>query len=311
MAARSAAINFLVALAVKTAVGTKIMSKESRSQISKQTWTEVVADYAGKDLGERKHWYSSVASAYNRVRPRYPQTVIERALEFAQLPPKAKILELGCGPAIATVPFAQLGFELLSLEPNREASELAKQNCTDYPHVEIQNLAFEEWELASDRFDTVLAATSWHWIDPAIAYAKSAAALKVQGSLILLWNTPPQLDEETYQIVDTVYETLAPSIPLYARHEGRKNHQADFLKFSELITDSGYFKNVKYESSIHQVVYSLDDYLLLLSTLSPYIALNENSRNHLFTNLREALHQNQGDRLNLSFISAFHVAHKI
>jgi SAM-dependent methyltransferase len=287
------------------------MGKESRSHISNKTWTEVVADYAGKDLGERKHWYSSVADAYNRVRPRYPQAVIERALEFAQLPQKAKILELGCGPAIATVPFAQLGFELLSLEPNREASELAKQNCAVYPHVEIQNLAFEEWELESDRFDAVLAATSWHWIDPAIAYAKSEAALKAQGSLILLWNTPPQLDEETYQMVDTVYETLAPSIPLYARHEGRKNHQADFLKFSELIIDSGYFKNVKYESSIHQVVYSLDDYLLLLSTLSPYIALTENSRNHLFTNLREALHQHQGDRLNLSFISAFHVAHKI
>ncbi|OYQ62274.1 SAM-dependent methyltransferase [Pseudanabaena sp. SR411] len=287
------------------------MSKESRSQISKQTWTEVVADYAGKDLGERKHWYSSVATAYNRVRPRYPQTVIERALEFAQLPPQAQILELGCGPAIATVPFAQLGFELLSLEPNREASEFAQQNCKAYPHVEIQNLAFEEWALEYDRFDAVLAATSWHWIDPAIAYAKSAAALKPQGSLILLWNTPPQLNEETYQIVDAVYETLAPSIPLYARHEGRKNHQADFLKFSELITDSGYFKNVKYESSIYQVIYSLDDYLLLLSTLSPYIALNENSRNHLFTNLREALHQHQGDLLNLSFISAFHIAHKI
>lgn len=289
----------------------KVMGKEKRGNISNKTWTEVVKDYAGKDLGERKHWYSSVASAYNRVRPRYPQAVIDRVIELAQLPQKAKILELGCGPAIATVPFAQLGFEMLSLEPNREASELAKQNCADYPHVEIQNLAFEEWELECDRFDAVLAATSWHWIEPAIAYAKSAAALKAQGSLILLWNTPPQLNEETYQIVDAVYETLAPSIPLYARHEGRKNHQADFLKFSELITDSEYFKNVKYESSIHQVVYSLDDYLLLLSTLSPYIALAENSRNHLFTNLQEALHKHQGDRLNLSFISAFHIAHKI
>jgi len=287
------------------------MGKENRRQISNKTWTEVVADYAGKDLGERKHWYGSVADAYNCVRPRYPEAVIEHALEVAQLPPKAKILELGCGPAIATVPFAQLGFEMLSLEPNREASELAKQNCDAYPHVKIQNLAFEEWELESDRFDAVLAATSWHWIDPAIAYAKSAAALKTQGSLILLWNTPPQLNEETYQMVDAVYETLAPSIPLYARHEGRENHQADFLKFSGSIIESRYFGNVNYESSIHHVVYSLDDYLLLLSTLSPYIALAENSRNHLFANLREVLNKYQGDRLNLSFISAFHVAHKI
>ncbi len=289
----------------------KVMGKEKRGNISNKTWTEVVKDYAGKDLGERKNWYGSVADAYNRVRPRYPQTVIERAIQLAQLSPKAKILELGCGPAIATVPLAQLGFSLLSLEPNREASELAKLNCAEYPNVEIQNLAFEEWELKRDYFDAVLAATSWHWIDPAIAYVKSAAALKTQGSLILLWNTPPQLDQETYQLVDEIYEVLAPSIPLYARHEGRANHQADFMKFSEMISDSGYFKNVNYESVIHQVNYSLDDYLLLLSTLSPYIALAAENRNNLFAKLREVLHKNHGDRLKLSFISAFHVAHKI
>ncbi len=287
------------------------MGKEKRGDISQKTWTEVVKDYAGKDLGSRKNWYSSVAESYNRVRPRYPQAVIEQAIHLAQLPPKAKILELGCGPAIATLPLAQLGFSLLSLEPNREASELAKLNCAEYPHVEIQNLAFEEWDLKCDRFDAVLAATSWHWIDPAIAYAKASAALKAQGALILLWNTPPQLDQETYHLVHEVYETLAPSLPLYARNEGRANHQADFMKFSEMISDSGYFKNVNYESAIHQVVYSLDDYLLLLSTLSPYIALTEAKKNNLFATLREVLHQNRGNRLNLSFVSAFHVAHKI
>ncbi|PZV11447.1 MAG: SAM-dependent methyltransferase [Pseudanabaena sp.] len=283
----------------------------SSSHAERKSWTEVVNDYAGKDLGERKTWYSSVADAYNRVRPRYPSEIIDRTIQLAQLPPQAKILEIGCGPAIATVSFARLGYSLLSLEPNREAVELAKQNCAAYPQVEIQNLAFEEWELERDRFDIVLAATSWHWIDPAIAYEKSAAALKAKGSLILLWNTPPQLDDQTYQLVDEVYQTLAPSIPFYARHEGRKTHKADFLKFSQIIIESGYFDNLSYDSSIHQVVYSLDDYLSLLSTLSPYIALTEETRFKLFTNLREVLHSNRGDHLNLSFISAFHVAHKI
>jgi SAM-dependent methyltransferase len=293
------------------AIKAKVMGKEQRINISKETWTEVVKDYAGKDLESRKSWFGSVAEAYNRVRPRYPQAVIDRAIQLAQLPPKAKILELGCGPAIATLPFAQLGFSLLSLEPNREASDLAKLNCAEYPNVEIQNLAFEEWELKCDHFDAVLAATSWHWIDQAIAYVKSAAALKAKGSLILLWNTPPQLDQETYELVHQVYETLAPSIPIYARHEGKTNHQADFMKLSKMIIDSGYFENVKYESTSHQVNYSLNDYLLLLSTLSPYIALAEENRSNLFANLREVLHKNRGDRLKLSFISAFHVAHKV
>ncbi|AFY72946.1 methyltransferase family protein [Synechococcus sp. PCC 7502] len=276
-----------------------------------KSWTEVAKEYAGKNLDERKTWHGSVADAYNRVRPRYPSEIIDRTIELAQLPPHAQILELGCGPAIATVDFAKLGFSLLSLEPNNEAAELAKQNCANYPLVEIQNLAFEEWELKSNYFDAVLAATSWHWIDPAIAYAKSAAALKPKGSLILLWNTPPQVDEETYQLVNNTYQALAPSIPVYARYESRINHQADFLKFSQIIIDSGYFNHLSYDSSIYEVVYSLDDYLLLLSTLSPYIALTTETRINLFAQLRKILHHHRGDRLHLSFVSAFHVAHKI
>ncbi|PZO36303.1 MAG: SAM-dependent methyltransferase [Pseudanabaena frigida] len=277
----------------------------------RKSWVEVLRDYGGKNLEAKKNWYSSVAEAYNRVRPRYPQEIITRSIEITQLPKQSKILELGCGPGIATVPFAQLGFSMLSLEPNREASELAKQNCASYPNVEVQNLAFEEWELKENQFEAVLAATSWHWLDPAISYAKSWAALKEDGHLILLWNTPPQVDGETYQIVDEVYQILAPSIPLYARHEGIETHQADFLKFSKSIMASGYFDNVKYERSIHKVIYHLDDYLLLLSTLSPYIALAEEQRIKLFAKLRELLHQNRGDRLTLSYISAFHVARKI
>ena len=54
---------------MQTAVWAKIMGKEKRGDISNKTWTEVVKDYAGKDLGERKNWYGSVAEAYNRVRP--------------------------------------------------------------------------------------------------------------------------------------------------------------------------------------------------------------------------------------------------
>jgi hypothetical protein len=66
---------------------------------------------------------------------------------------------------------------------------------------------------------------------------------------------------------------------------------------------------------VNEVQYSLDDYLLLLSTLSPYIALEETTRNNLFTNLREVLyrmlHQDDRDYLTLYYISAFHVARKV
>lgn len=280
-----------------------------------KSWTEVIKDYVGKGMDSKRNWYGSVADAYNRVRPRYAPELISRVIELTQLPLKSNILEIGCGPAIATVSFAELGFSLVSLEPNLEASQLAKQNCAAYPQVKIINTFFEEWEIAKNEFDAVLAATSWHWIDPEIAYFKSFETLKADGHLVLLWNTPPQLDYPTYQIVDRVYQTIAPTVPLYARYEDQVTHQDHFQKFSQDILSSGYFENLSYESIVNEIQYSLDDYLLLLSTLSPYIALEETTRNNLFAKLREVLYhmlrQDDRDYLKLYYISAFHVARKV
>jgi len=152
----------------------------------RKTWYSEVAAYTSE---ERKTWYSEVADAYNRVRPRYPQELICRAVEVAQLPADAAILEVGCGPGTATIGFAQLGFSMVCLEPSLEACQLAQQNCASYSTVEIRNTTFEEWELETERFHALLAATSFHWVSPEIGYPKADAALQNNGFLILLWNT--------------------------------------------------------------------------------------------------------------------------
>lgn len=125
--------------------------------------------------------YSAVADAYNKARPRYPKELISRVLELAQLPSTANILEIGCGPGTATTAFAQLGFSMICLEPSQQACQLAQQNCATYPDVEIVNTTFEEWELQPEKFNAVLAATSFHWVPPEIRHPKAAAALQDNG----------------------------------------------------------------------------------------------------------------------------------
>jgi len=274
-------------------------------------WVELLKDYHGKDLDSRKTWYGSVVDVYNRVRPRYPLQIIARVVELAQLFDRAHILELGCGPGIATLPFAQLGFSLHSLEPNQEAAQIAKDNCANYPNVEIQNISFEEWELEYDRFDAVLAATSWHWITPEVAYSKTVAALKENGWLILLWNTPPHPSDEICQRLDHVYDDLNSAIPIYARYEDRETHTEHFRKFGQDLIDSSCFKDLVYEYLVCEVTYSIDDYLALLSTLSAYIALESYQRDALFDQLKTQLEKVCGDLIPLSYLSAFHVAQKI
>lgn len=135
----------------------------------------------GKDLEQRKRWYSPAADAYHQVRPRYPQALVDQVVEVAQLSASSSILEVGCGPAIATPAFAALGGPMVGLEPNPDFFRLAQQTCEPYPNVALQNCSFEEWALAPGKFDAVLAASSFHWISPEIGYPKAAAALQPEG----------------------------------------------------------------------------------------------------------------------------------
>jgi len=259
----------------------------------------------GKDLEQRKRWYSPSAEAYHQVRPRYPQALIDRVIEIAQLSACSTLLEVGCGPAIATPAFAALGCPMVCVEPNIDFYHLAQATCKPYPQVELQNCSFEEWVLARGQFDAVLAASSFHWIPPEIGYPKAVAALRPEGSLILLWNKELQPTYEVYQQLEPVYQTHAPMLkPIY---ENSATQAAMLNQLGQMAIASGQFKDMVTEHMEVEVTYSVDQYLRLLTTYSPYLKLELEPRQRLFEGLRQVLAQN-GDRLHLSYVSMFHVA---
>lgn len=279
--------------------------KDSKSV---KPWSREFAD--SYTLEQKKHCYSEVANAYNQVRPRYPKKIIECTVELAQLPPQSTILEIGCGPGIATVEFAKLGFSMVCLEPSKDACKLARFNCAAYPNVEIINTTFEEWELEPAKFNAILAATSIHWISPETRYQKSAEALQDNGSLILLWNTPPHPDDEICHLLDEVYQTYAPSIPESVRYQARETHQANFKEIGQDVINSDLFNNLMSEQVVCEVPYSINDYLALLSTMSPYIKLDPQKRTSLFAGLREVLERHCAGRLQTSYLSALQITQR-
>lgn len=272
----------------------------------RKSWYSQVANIYTSQ--QRKNWYSEVADAYNQTRPRYPQELIHRAVELAQLPQDAIILEIGCGPGNATVAFAQLGYSMLCLEPSLNLCQLAQQNCIQFPSVEITNTSFEEWQLEVEKFHAVLAATSFHWVSPEIGYAKAADALKQDGHLILLWNMTPQPQYEVYAAFREVYQNQAPAL---GRYEQRETQHKQIIRFGQAVIDSGLFKCLVSEEFPCEITYSIDDYLTLLSTLSPYIALEPQQRDALFAGLRAVLAKHSITSIPVSFLSALQIAQKI
>ena len=258
-------------------------------------------------LEQKKNWYASVADAYHRTRPRYQPELIQRAIELAQLNSKAKILEIGSGPGTATVPFAKLGFSLTCLEPSQPACQLAQDNCKAYPQVKIYNTTFEEWSLGKQKFDAVLAATSFHWVSPQIGYPKTVQALHDNGCLILLWNTVPQTSYQLYQALRPVYQIHAPHLGQYEDPQTQQNNLNPFIT---KVMNSGFFHNLISEHRVCEVTYTINDYLDLLSTLSPYIALEAEQRDALFTDLRTVLEQECGETMETVYLCVMQITQK-
>lgn len=270
---------------------------------------QTIRDYSGKDLEARKSWYSSAVEAYNKLRPRYPEDLMRRVVKVADLSSNSKILEVGCGPGNATVAFAQLGGLMACLEPNPDFCQLARQNCKHYPNVEIQNISFEEWPLEVEKFDTVLAATSFHWIDPEIGYPKAANALREDGYLILLWNKELQPSYEIYQSLSEIYQVHAPSMSRC--YEDSATQEEILRELGQMAIASGKFKDLVSEQFECKATYSVNDYLMLLSTYSPYLKLEPQVRDSVFNGLREKIDQDLGGSIQLSYLSAFHISKKI
>lgn len=280
-----------------------------------QDLKQTIISYSSRNLEQRKNWYSPAAEAYNKARPRYPQHLIDRVVEVAQLSTDSKILEVGCGPGTATVALAkpavnipQLGCSIICLEPNPDFFQLAQQNCQPYSNVEIENTSFEEWELKPFEFDAVLAASSFHWISPEVGYPKAANALKENGYLILLWNKELQPSYEVYQILSQIYQLHTPSLD---RYEDQETQEYILRQLGNMAIDSGQFKNLISGQFISEVTYTVDEYLTLLNTYSPYIKLDPENKESLFLGLRHRIEDDFGGSLQLSYISAFHITQKV
>ncbi|MEH2338666.1 class I SAM-dependent methyltransferase [Nostoc sp.] len=269
---------------------------------------KTIISYSSTDLEQRKNWYSPAAKAYNKARPRYPQDLIQQVVEVAQLSTDSKILEVGCGPGTATVAIAQLGCSMICLEPNPDFFQLAQHNCQPDSNVEIQNTSFEEWKLKPFEFDAVLAATSFHWISPEVGYPKAANALQENGYLILLWNKELQPNYEVYQSLSQVYQLHTPSLD---RYEDQETQDYILRQLGNMSIDSGQFKDLISGQVISEVTYTVDEYLTLLNTYSPYIKLDPHNKESLFSRLRHRIEDDFGGSLQLSYISAFHIAQKV
>jgi SAM-dependent methyltransferase len=134
----------------------------------------------------RKESFDRVADAYAAFRPAPPREVIDAIVTASTLRRGSRVLEIGCGTGQLSVPLAEFGVEVVAIELGPHLAALAERNLERFPQARVLVSSFEEWQVPVRRFDAVICASAFHWLDGELRYSKCAAALRPGGALTIL-----------------------------------------------------------------------------------------------------------------------------
>jgi SAM-dependent methyltransferase len=248
--------------------------------------------------------FDDVAQIYEEVRPGYPAQLFEDVVSLSGIPQGGRILEVGCGPGKATIPFAKRGYAMLCLELGPKLAALAAENCRTYPRVMIQSIAFEDWPVERASFDLFISAQAFHWIPPKIGYAKAAEALKDAGSIALFWSQHPVWDTPVRRALNRVYRDKAPQIADAAQ----KNSPEILTKRTvNDIDSSGFYQLVQVKHYPWSAQYTADQYIKLISTYSDHRSLPADTRHDLFVAVDKVI-ERFGGTVEVPYVTVLYLA---
>ncbi|HET6867991.1 MAG TPA: class I SAM-dependent methyltransferase [Solirubrobacteraceae bacterium] len=257
---------------------------------------------------EQRLVFGGFAELYDRHRPAYPDVVIDDLVELAGLDAGSLVLEIGAGTGKATSMFAARGMRVLAVEPSAEMAAVAGRRSGE---VQIEQSDFERWDPAGREFRLVFAAQAWHWVDPAVGFAKAARVLRPGGVLAAFWNRAVWARAQLRGAVLDAYQRAAPEIlaetdPI---HPGSELPPDDGEWRREVAATSGLSAADVRDYEWTQT-YSGAGYAALLDTHSTIRVLDPERRSALLSAVASAIEEH-GDVLTLPFVTRLCLASRL
>ncbi len=242
-------------------------------------------------MSERRASYNQIAQQYDRARPKYPASLFDDIVAYANLGAGARLLEIGSGTGQATLPLAERGYPIDCIELGGELAAVARERLAQFNKVKIINADFETVALPLRRYDLVYAATAFHWLNPATRFQRAHDLLKPGGALALFWHRPVLTDVSRDQ-VHALQEVYRRAVPKLARdYEPPPSPHAVRTEYDKLIPQSGLFGEFATRKHYVLIEYSAETYVDLLGTFSDHLALPAETRRQLFEEVRALIDQ--------------------
>jgi len=249
--------------------------------------------------------FDEAPELYDRVRPGYPEALFDDLSDLTRLAPGSRVLELGCGTGQATVALARRGYEVVAIELGPGLAEVARRSVSAFPAVRVVNAAFESWPLPAQRFDAVVAATAFHWIDPTVRVSKAADALRPGGALaVVSTHHVAGGSERFFADAQRCYEQWDPATPAGLRLSPPSEVPHDELGAG------GHFREETFRRYEYEIVYSSAEYRDLLLTYSGHRAMEPQAQRALLTCVTDLIDADHGGRIAKRYMSELAVACK-
>ncbi|MBO0844755.1 MAG: class I SAM-dependent methyltransferase [Nocardioides sp.] len=232
---------------------------------------------------ERALSFGSVAAAYERFRPGYPDELVDEVLGYAGRPLRTA-LEIGAGTGKATRVFAARGILVTATEPDPAMLAELRHHVPD--SVVTLQATFEDLP-RTRAYDLVFAAAALHWTEPTQRWARVAAMLHGDG-IFASFGGPMHLADPDLE--RTVAAARAPfladdNIP---SPDGTPEESPMQWPGTELSV-SGYFTDVRQSTIERRATIPARDYVGHLSTVSAYLELSGDVREQVLGLILEVL----------------------
>jgi SAM-dependent methyltransferase len=262
-----------------------------------------------RDLGRV---FNEVPELYDWVRPGYPDELFADLIAITLLDERSSVLEVGCGTGQATRSLAALGCSVTAIEPGADMAALARQRLATHRNVNIETATFEDWDDRGRRFDVLVAASAWHWVDPSIGWQKAHRLLTSGGWMALLGHVVIRrpAEPEVYAETADLHERFSPGNPDWGHPPLEDDVRATHDGWG-LVDDPGDLfvpPIVRWYPSVQW--FSGDGFADLLRTQSPYRRLDQDVREPLLDAIAERIRTRMGDRASRRYLSVLRVGQR-
>ena len=256
--------------------------------------------------------FDEVPELYDRVRPTYPDELFSDLVAISGIDGRSPVLEVGCGTGQATRSLAALGFSVTAVEAGAGMADLARRRLASFAKVRVETSTFEEWDDGGRRFDLLLAAASWHWVDPVVGWPRAHAVLVPGGWMALIGYVVVRRpgEPEVYAETADLHERYCPGNPDWGHPPLEEEVRATDQGWG-MVEDPGPLFGptlVRWYPAVQW--FDAAGFADLLRSTSIYRRLDSEVREPLLVAIAERIRTQMGDRVSRRYLGLLRVGQR-